>query len=449
MVIGVLRVSLYYRYVGIPVKVIHGITKGYEYQVGDDLTIYQNHTLHAWNAVYIIDNWFFVDCAWGAGHLSEDRAFVRQFQEFYFLTDPENMIVDHFPYMDRNIKGSARWQLLESPLTINRFSERLKLEIPALEWDVRPPSDKQEHIITVKKKAEILLQERGEIIDDYQIYFGTKTIDENLVSRTFAYKIDVRNLKVLVHPPKEVDYILKIYGKRSADRQGEPQLLIQYILKVLEVQDYFRPYPTNFRVFGAVPDFDVYGFLRDIGNDVIFKTSQGEVVIPLKTYRVVQVMTKLEHINNKTDLTNYCLVNSKEEGIAIKVRCPYDGYYKFTLFAKKSEGGNFRPVATFLIDCEQATQVHSPFPDAFEPTLKLKCSLYKPLWKDLPANSHIKIIIVSPALANVKVKSTSLKHDGDTFEGTVVTPGAGQPFTVYGTITENGILFALYRFNIF
>ena len=359
------------------------------------------------------------------------------------------MIVDHFPYMDRNVRESARWQLLQSPLTINRFSERLKLEIPALEWDVKPVSEKQEHIITVRKKTEVHLQEYGDILDDYQVYFGTKTEGENLVNRIFAYKWDLRNFTVLVHPPKEVDYILKIYGKRSADRQGEPQLLIQYILKVLEVQEYFRPYPTNFRVFGTVTDYDAYGFLRDIGNDVIFPTTKGEVVIPIKTCRIVQVMTKLEHVDNKADLTNYCLVNAKEEGIAIKVRCPYDGYYKFTLFGKKSEGGSFRPVATYLIDCDQATHVHSPFPDSFEPTLKLKCSLYKPLWKDLPANSHIKIVIMSPVLANVKVKSTTLKHDGDTFEGTVLTPGAGQPFTIYGTMTENGILFALYRFNIF
>ena len=428
---------------------IQGITKGYEYQVGDNLNIYQNHTTHAWNAVYVIDNWFFVDCTWGAGHLDEDRKFIRHFQEFYFLTDPEKMIVDHFPFMDRNTRESARWQLLKFPITINRFSDRLKLEIPALEWGVRPVSEKQEHIITVRKKTEIHLQESEEILDDYQVYFGTKTEEENLVGYYFAYKLDIRNFKVLIHPPKEVDYVLKIFGKRASDRQGEPQLLIKYILKVLEVEAQVRTYPTNFRVFGAITDYDAYGFLRDIGKEVMFQTTKGEAMIPIKTYRIVQVMTKLEHVENKTDLSNYCLVNAKEEGIAIKVRCPYDGYYKFTLFAKKSEGGNFRPVATYLIDCNEATHVHSPFPDAFEPTLKLKCSLYKPLWKDLPAHSQIKIIIISPILANVKVKANTLKKDGDTFEGTVVTPAAGQPFTIYGTMTEHGVLFGLYHFNIF
>ena len=359
------------------------------------------------------------------------------------------MIVDHFPFMERNAKESARWQLLQFPITINQFSERLKLEIPALEWGVKPLSDKQEHIITVKKKTEIHLRECDEILDDYHVYFSTKTEDENLVQNFFAYKQDIRNFKVIIHPPKEVDYILKIYGKRANDRQGEPQLLIKYILKTLEVQHYFRRYPTNFRVFGAISDYDSYGFLRDICRDVIFRTTQGEAVIPIRTHRTVQVMTKLEHVENKSDLTNYCLVNTKEDGIVIKVRCPYDGYYKFTLFGKKSEGESFRPVATYLIDCDEATHVHSPFPDAFEPTLKLKCSLYKPLWKDLPAHSQIKIIIISPILVNVKVKANSLKKDGDTFEGIVTTPGAGQPFTIYGTMSEHGVLFGLYHFNIF
>lgn len=38
--------------------------------------------------------------------------------------DPDNMIVDHFPLMDRDFRSSARWQLLASPISANSFNQR-------------------------------------------------------------------------------------------------------------------------------------------------------------------------------------------------------------------------------------------------------------------------------------------------------------------------------------
>jgi transglutaminase/protease-like cytokinesis protein 3 len=50
---------------------------------------------HAWNAVFVDDDWRFVDCCWGAGYEDESGYWVKKYEEFWFLTDPDKFINDH------------------------------------------------------------------------------------------------------------------------------------------------------------------------------------------------------------------------------------------------------------------------------------------------------------------------------------------------------------------
>lgn len=51
---------------------------------------------HAWNVVKIDDQWQFIDVTWGSGY-GKNRKFVRKFNDTYFLTPPEKMILNHYP----------------------------------------------------------------------------------------------------------------------------------------------------------------------------------------------------------------------------------------------------------------------------------------------------------------------------------------------------------------
>ena len=319
-----------------------------------------------------------------------------------------------------------------------------------MEWDVKPVTHTQHHIITVRREIEIRLEEVDSILEEYVVQFQRRDGSRNLEAHVLAYKIDERTLKIKIRPPQEIDYILNIFAKKSLDTKGNPELLVTYILKVIEIDPDLRPFPLNFRLFGAVPHFRQYGFCSDITKCVEYSTNTGEMVLPFDTKRSVKCMTKLEHVTEKDDLTNYCLVTTKPKAVSYKIRFPLEGYYKFTVFGKTKDGGNFRPVASFLIDCNQTSHVHSGFPVAFEAAMDLHCSLYKPLWKDLPANSIITIVIGCQKLASVKVLFQALRRDeNNIFEGTVRTPPAGQPFTIYGQTSNDGALIGLYHFTIF
>ncbi len=53
---------------------------------------------HYWNAVMIEGKWHLLDATWASGYLSrQGDVFIRDFDEKYFLAEPEEFIKDHFP----------------------------------------------------------------------------------------------------------------------------------------------------------------------------------------------------------------------------------------------------------------------------------------------------------------------------------------------------------------
>ncbi|HUU28028.1 MAG TPA: hypothetical protein VM123_09465 [archaeon] len=104
---------------GLEIIGIEGFGKGYGYTVGSDFT----GKNHAWNAVKLDGKWYFMDCTWGAGLPNEKGEFVFKFEDYYFLTPPEELVYTHFP-------ADPSWQLLEKPVSKQEF-----IELPYL-WPV-------------------------------------------------------------------------------------------------------------------------------------------------------------------------------------------------------------------------------------------------------------------------------------------------------------------------
>jgi transglutaminase/protease-like cytokinesis protein 3 len=96
-------------HLGLNVLCVKGYAKGVGYQPGNKM----EETNHEYNVVNIGGNWFVIDCTWGAGHI-EGKSYVKEFNEFFFLADPELIIKTHFP-------SEEKWQLTKKIYTMDDF----------------------------------------------------------------------------------------------------------------------------------------------------------------------------------------------------------------------------------------------------------------------------------------------------------------------------------------
>lgn len=89
--------------------VVVGYAKGYGYH-GEKLS----KPDHAWNAVKLYDKWELIDVTWGRGFALTNEGEVEFWSSRYFLDDPNDFILEHFPEDDV-------WQLFDNEISLETF----------------------------------------------------------------------------------------------------------------------------------------------------------------------------------------------------------------------------------------------------------------------------------------------------------------------------------------
>lgn len=71
---------------------------------------------HSWNAVLIDSNWHLLDVTWASGYVSFwGNEYVRKFNDYYFLTPPNQFVNDHYP-------EELQWTLLNEPPKLREYN---------------------------------------------------------------------------------------------------------------------------------------------------------------------------------------------------------------------------------------------------------------------------------------------------------------------------------------
>ena len=89
---------------------------------------------NAWTAVFVDGSWRLVNCTWAARHVTGHRDSLPQlfykYDEFYFLTDPEDYVYQHYP-------DDPSWQLLDIPLPFSEFLNLPVVKSPFFNYGLR------------------------------------------------------------------------------------------------------------------------------------------------------------------------------------------------------------------------------------------------------------------------------------------------------------------------
>lgn len=166
---------------------------------------------HAWNAVKLPGGWRLLDSTWGAGSVGEDHKFHKEFNGFYFLTPPEQMLVTHLP-ADKN------WQLILPPISKKEFLLRPK----------RMPEYFQLGLKVDQLVGELSADPRATL--DFQAPTGLYLMAElksekgQELERCTLVDRDEGRIVVNVLPPAAGKYFLEIYAFQPGSDHGKQVL---------------------------------------------------------------------------------------------------------------------------------------------------------------------------------------------------------------------------------
>ncbi|MCW3083568.1 MAG: hypothetical protein JWP12_934 [Bacteroidetes bacterium] len=91
-------------------EVVHGIAKNSVSNIGTAMK--ENH---AWNAIFLDNKWQLLDATWASGSCNDSTTiFTKQYDDFYFLTPPNKLIINHFP-------TDPKWMLFSNPPLLTQF----------------------------------------------------------------------------------------------------------------------------------------------------------------------------------------------------------------------------------------------------------------------------------------------------------------------------------------
>jgi len=180
---------------------IKGFAKGYGYKVGSDFS----GSNHAWNAVNLDGRWLMIDCTWGAGRPNEKGEFVPEFEDYYFLTPPEELIYTHFP-------DDVAWQRIEKPVSKEEFIGLAFLWPSFFKYGMKVGSHPNS-VIETGNSVEISLYAPDSVLFDADMVGQNRLLEPHY---TFVQQ-DGEQCQLRAVFPSPGEYVLRLFSKLKGE----------------------------------------------------------------------------------------------------------------------------------------------------------------------------------------------------------------------------------------
>ena len=95
---------------------------------------------HSWNAVQLNNKWYLCDATWSSGIFDvQENTFIRDYNDGYFLADPELFVMNHYPL-------DTTWILLHNKPELTEFLKAPLIYKHAFNYPIIPIAPKVMHI---------------------------------------------------------------------------------------------------------------------------------------------------------------------------------------------------------------------------------------------------------------------------------------------------------------
>jgi len=264
---------------GLESKTIDGYSKGRGYQPCTELA---GPSDHAWNVVKLDGRWYFVDCTWGAGHVDHEGEYIREFDEHYFLTPPEEFIYDHFP-------SDENWQLLDDPIDLAEFENMPLLKSAFFKYGLQLDSH-GECLIESDGSARVSILAPAEVAVIAELIYDYTYMPNNL---TLVQKNrDTCQINALF--PHNGEYMLRVYAATSGNPDNMYDWVMDYKVMVRNTNRAYSEFPKCYQSFyemnaylispleGTLTTNHYYDFVIKLPEADTVEIEYGKTIVPLE-----------------------------------------------------------------------------------------------------------------------------------------------------------------------
>lgn len=435
----------FYSYAGLHCEVILGYSKGAGYKPG--MNIAGNAFRNSWTAVAIDGSWRIINVTWAArqvtGMKDDLPEMFTKYDEFYFLTDPEDYIYQHYP-------DDSSWQLLEIPLPFSEFLNLPVVKSPFFNYGLRFYSNYGSTLITDTGMVEIRIIAPkilgfGSLLEPFDKATNTSNLDGRTLLRY------VKNEVIFtVNVPRPGLYYFSIYTGdywNSDCLESACSFLVNCTKNMGAPAPSYPPVPF----FGPTPIMEKFGIIAENQLDPLIVSDSDYLDIIFKMGKDVKVTHTFQYYDAEegavNDIDRYVFLKSRNElGATYMIRCPKEGFYIFSLYASHSEieqnsNQSLDCAYRYLIICQEPNPAVMVFPRTHHRWQR--CTLHEPVSGDLMTNKRYNFRLDIPQASEVFVAIGDLYHHlkrkvGFTWEGNIHTGSTATVLKVIARYATTG-----------
>ncbi len=387
---------------GLGVERITGTAKGYSFDPGADL----KRANHAWNGVELEGAWYLVDATWGAGYVDPmSHEFVPAFNEFFFLTTPDQFKYSHYP--DQQI-----WQLVEKPVSFKEFASYVDIR-PAFFQNRMGLVDATNNTLRTKGDLDIRLKAPPETLVTAVLVKDNTALPSN---HQFWQRTGDTYLGRLALPGAG-HYELQIFAKAKTDPGKYPVALIYQIDASGASQ---RTFPL------LHPAFFDYGLELVSHREGTIETQSQVDIILANTGNAFITARLLER--GETLPLNLIAIQRKADTVIARVLLPFKGKYQLQLFASALADQPAQLAAEYTIHSSTGAGKAASFPLFFSAYMQQSAELLQPMHGTLKSYQEEEFKIMAPGASRIAVVINNEWHyltkQDDLFTGVIpVTSG--------------------------
>jgi hypothetical protein len=341
-------------YAGIHCVDIKGHSKSVGYEPG--MKIQPGKFTNTWNAVLIEEEWRFVQCNWGARHLvmSKDKKIEQtavkpsrdkikyQYDEHYFLPDPEEFILEFFPH-------NPEWQLLEQPITLEEFESLPFVRSLFFHYHLDFLNQRQAVILTNSRGAcDIKLRMPEDLKTRLAFHFHLRLAnkEENEVNgikleRYVLHTIQDDLVSFNVHVPQIGEYFIEIFAS-LVEPETNPfgqsfklKCVCKYKIVCEELSQRMHPLPACASgEWGPMKAQRHFNIVPITHKNAIVEANQSTLELRFELPKLLKIHGKL-HNNVQSELDKLVKheVNNQTQ-LTMQIQLPEEGQYGLDIYAR-------------------------------------------------------------------------------------------------------------------